>query len=177
LCAALAFVLGLLNQHGATAQKFQLGAEFTGLHLHKIDEAPFGVGIRFQYKPQPFWAADLELSHYPSFGTHNFGETAALAGVGAGASFDAFGVFIKARPGVMHFGGDYFRAVLDHRTHFIVDIGGMVEYYPTRRVFLRIDTGDTVIYYGNSHLLDRANRDALGTVHNFQPGFGVGVRW
>jgi hypothetical protein len=122
-------------------------------------------------------ATDLELTYYPENPSGNFGETAALFGVRAGRQFDRIGLFVKGRPGLMHFGGGYFDLRLDRKTFFIVDVGGVVEFYPTPRTFLRIDAGDTVIYFGSARLFNRLNPDPLGTVHNFQPGFGFGFRF
>ena len=48
------------------------------------------------------------------------------------------------------------------------DIGGVVEYYPSSHTTIRIDAGDTILFYGGT---------ALGTVHNFQPGIGFSYRF
>ena len=159
------------------AQTYEIGVQFTGVHLHKIDEAPFGIGARFNYNFTRFLAADTEITHYPENPSGNFGETAALAGIRAGKRLGRIGTFIKVRPGVMHFGGDYFKPRLDAKTHFIIDVGGVLEYYPSPHTFMRIDAGDTIIYFGSARLFNRPNPDALGTIHNFQPGVGFGFRF
>jgi len=161
----------------AYAQTYEIGLQLTGVHLHKIDEAPFGIGGRFHYNATNLLAADIEVAHYPENPSGNFGETTTLAGIRAGNRFGRFGVFAKSRAGVMHFGGEYFTSRLTVKNQFIVDLGGIIEYYPTRRSFIRIDAGDTVIYYGGSRLFNRPNPDPLGTVHNFQSGLGVGLRF
>lgn len=155
------------------AQKFEAGIQLTGLHLHKIDEAPAGIGGRFHYNVTRLLAMDAELIHYPENPSGNFGESAALLGIRVGRRFGQMGVFAKGRAGVMHFGGQYFKSRLDVRTHFIVDTGGIIEFYPSKRTIVRIDSGDTTIYYGRARLFNRINPDALGTVHNFQPGLGI----
>jgi hypothetical protein len=151
--------------------------QLTGMHLHKIDEAPFGIGLRFNYNFLPLLASDVELTHYPENPSGNFGETTGLFGIRVGTHVDRFGVFGKFRAGVIHFGGDYFDLRLDQKTHPIVDVGGVVECYPKEHIFLRIDVGDSIIYYGSTRLFNRPSPDELGTVHNFQPGFGFGVRF
>ena len=161
----------------ASAQKYELGVQFSGMHLHKIDEAALGIGARFHYNATRFVATDVEWMHYPENSSGNFGETAALIGIQTGKRFGCIGIFGKARPGVIHFGGGYFDMRLDHKTHFVLDTGGVLEYYPNRRTFVRIDIADLVIYYGSARLFNRVNPDALGTVHNFQPGFGFGLRF
>jgi hypothetical protein len=58
-----------------------------------------------------------------------------------------------------------------------MDVGGVLEYYPSPHTFMRIDAGDTIIYFGSARLFNRVNPDALGTIHNFQPGVGFGFRF
>jgi hypothetical protein len=178
--AKRASVLLLSILSGATAaiaQKYEVGLQLTGFHLHKIDETPLGVGARFHYNVTPFLAADAELTHYPENSSGNFGETAALVGVRAGKRLGPIGVFASARPGVIHFGGEFFQTRLNKRTHLIADLGGMIEYYPSRRTFIRVEVGDAVIYYGDALLFNSSTPEALGTVHNFRPGFGFGFRF
>jgi len=161
----------------AYAQTYEIGLQLTGVHLHKIDEGPFGIGARFHYNATSLIAADTEITHYPENPSGNFGETTALAGIRAGSRFARFGIFAKGRAGVMHFGGEYFTSRLTEKNQFMLDLGGIIEYYPTRHSFIRIDAGDTVIYYGGARLFNRPNPDPLGTVHNFQSGLGVGFRF
>jgi len=158
-------------------QTYEIGLQVSGLHLHKIDETPVGLGVRFHYNLTRILAADAELTHYPENPSGNFGETAALAGFRGGKRFGRVGIFAKLRPGEMHFGGEFFSLRLDTKTHFMLDIGGVVEYYPSKRTFIRIDAGDAVIYYGSARFFNRPNPDALGTVHNFQPALGFGFRF
>ena len=161
----------------ASAQKYEIGVQFSGMHLHKVDEAPVGVGVRFGYAMTSLLVADAELTHYPENSSGNFGETFALAGGQIGKRFERIGIYGKLRGGVIRFGGDYFTGHLDRRTRPMLDTGAVLEYYPNRRVILRIDLSDAVIYYGAARLFNRPNPDALGTVHNFLPGFGVSFRF
>ena len=173
--AAVLFVLSFAVAAGA--QKYELGVQLTGMHLHKIDEAPLGIGARFNYNFMPLLASDVELTHYPENPSGNFGETTGLFGVRLGTRSESVGVFGKFRAGFIHFGGAYFDLRLDQKTFPIIDFGSVVEYYPRKHIFLRIDAGDSVIYYGSARLFNRLNPDKLGTVHNFQPGFGFGLRF
>jgi hypothetical protein len=129
----------------------ELGAGITGTHLHKIDQAPVGIGARILFNFTRTVALDTELTRYP-------GKTSALAGTKAGWRTDRMGVFGKVRVGFWHF----------RQTYFANDIGGVLEYYPSAHRAVRIDAGDTIIFYGGA---------ALGTVHNFQPGIGFSYRW
>ena len=129
----------------------EIGAGITGTHLHKIDQAPVGAYGRLFWNFTRSLALDAEVTRYP-------GKTIALIGVKAGKRFDRFGLFGKARAGMWHF----------DRSYLAADIGGVLEYYPSLRTAIRIDLGDTVLFYGGT---------ALGTVHNFQPGIGFSYRF
>jgi hypothetical protein len=171
------FVTLLLTARLVAAQTFELGLQLSSMHLHKIDETPLGVGGRLHYNFRRMLAADVELTHFPENPSGNFGETLALFGARLGTRLDRFGVFANARPGFIHFGGDYFNTRLDHKTHLAFDTGATLEFYPTRKTFIRIDIDDTVIYFGQTRLFDRPNPDALGTIHNLRPAVGLGVRF
>jgi hypothetical protein len=133
------------------APHIELGADVTGTHLHKIDEAPTGAGARFLYNFLPSVALDMEVAGYP-------GKISALLGAKAGLRRDRFGMFGKSR-----FGLWYFR-----RSYSATDLGGVLEYYPSAHTVVRVDVGDTIIFYGGTQ---------LGTVHNFQPGIGFSYRF
>ncbi len=129
----------------------EIAVGVTGTHLHKIDEAPIGVYGRVFLNFNRSAALDAEAAVYP-------GKTSALFGIKSGKRFDRFGAFGKARAGMWHFDRGYFAA----------DLGGVLEYYPSRHTTIRIDLGDTILFYGGT---------ALGTVHNFQPAIGFGYRF
>lgn len=93
-------------------------------------------------------------------------------GVKAGKRFKKFGVFTKARPGFVtfteasQFTGFHLRTFRDpsrngqnvqlenaefsvgKATYPSVDVGGVIEFYVSRRIVTRFDVGDTVIRYG-----------------------------
>ena len=129
----------------------EIGAGITGTHLHKIDEAPVGVYGRFFLNFNRSAALDAEVTRYP-------GKTSVLVGMKSGRRLNRFGAFGKARVGTWYF----------DRVYFAADLGGVLEYYPSGHTVVRIDLGDTILFYGGP---------ALGTVHNFQPGIGVGFRF
>lgn len=153
----------------------ELGVQLTGVHLHKIDEAPFGVGARFFLNFTPRVALDSEFTRYPANPSGNFGETAAMLGVKTGWRGDRIGIFGKARGGLWHFGGSFFDLRLSRKTIPAADVGGVLEYYPSPRTAVRIDLGDTILFYGAQSLFGITGR--LDSVHNFQPGFGFSFRF
>jgi len=129
----------------------EIGIGVTGTHLHKIDEAPVGLYGRVFLNFNGSSALDAEATRYP-------GKTSALLGIKSGKRFDRFGAFGKARGGIWYFDRGYFAA----------DLGGVLEYYPSRHTTIRIDLGDRILFYGGT---------ALGTVHNFQPAIGFSYRF
>jgi hypothetical protein len=129
-------------------------------------------------------------------------------GVKAGKRFKKLGLFIKVRPGFVgftqvsqltgfreiaitntfHFENPEFR--IGKATYPSADVGGVVEFYPSRRIVTRLDVGDTIIRYG-------IYREPLGSVcaligfgcpaelferpaetrHNLQFSAGIGIRF
>lgn len=71
----------------------------------------------------------------------------------------------------------------DAKTKSALDLGGVVEYYPTARTVVRADFGDTVIWYGSvtqfPFLPELAEpvRIRHGTTHNFQFSVGFSFRF
>ncbi len=116
-----------------------------------------------------------------------------------GRRFERFGVFGKARPGVVHFSnvsevtgyepivfiGDVFYSPIFRnrdKTYFSMDAGGVFEFYPTSRVLARFDVGDTMIRYpernsptGNFGAPPPRLRSELR--HSLQVTAGVGFRF
>jgi hypothetical protein len=169
--------LGFLVLDVHAQGRLEAGVQITGVHLHKLHETPYGIGARLFFHLNSGNALDAEVVHYPENSSGNFGETGLLIGSRHGRRWQRFGVFGKARLGAMHFGGDFYRTRLDKKTFVMTDVGGVLEYYPSRRVVLRIDAGDTILFYGSHALFRGPNSPPLGTVHNFQPAFGFGFRF
>lgn len=170
-----------------------------------------GVGGRFTFNFTDSIAADAELTFFPNDGIgRNFNDYAAgratqgLFGVKAGKRFQRFGIFGKARPGFVRFSralrgsrrvpitttGEVFELDFSGRTNLAVDVGAVVEFYPTRRLVTRFDVGDTIIRYHELNFdvgpicpidptrpcITRGKR-ASQTQHNLQFSAGVGFRF
>ena len=92
-----------------------------------------------------------------------------LVGLKGGIRRNHFGFFGKVRPGFNSYadaltsitasGNTYSRS-----TTFVLDLGGIVEFYPTERSTLRIEAGDTHIYFGTSSV------NVGGVVESFPGG-------
>lgn len=162
--------------------KFEAGAVLTVLDMRDATGSkPGGVGVRFGYNFHEYAAFDSELAHYPENSSNNFGETQGLFGVKAGKRFGKIpvGLFVKARPGFVKLGNDVTRYnPTFEATRFALDLGGVLEVYPSERTIIRIDHGDTIISFGDG-LINSGTQPPrrLGTTHNRQTTFGFGFRF
>lgn len=206
-CTALVLVLLLFN-HSAHAQehdapKFEIGVQYTSLSINLpgfggTEYAP-GVGTRVTYNLSDYFAVEAEGNIYPSVTQRDYttgGDAQQLqVGVKAGKRWKRFGLFAKARPGFVSFGETLtplpvlsgtalsFTFDRERKTHFSTDVGGVLEFYPSRRMLVRFDAGDTIIRYGEhrelqSSIAGTAIETAPSqTQHNFQFAAGVGFRF
>jgi hypothetical protein len=207
-----AFILALLVFAGAPraqereVPKVEIGVQYTSLSVNMPPaggtENAVGFGTRATYNFNDYFAVEAEGNVYPGAtqrGTLTGGAAQqAQFGVKVGKRWDTFGLFAKARPGLVSFGetlrpvaagGGAFNGfdyVKERKTHFSMDVGGVLEFYPSRRTLVRFDAGDTIIRYGAHPDIVPAPGTVLpfpilgtgrGEVrHNFQFTAGVGFR-
>ena len=170
-----------------------------------------GFGGRIAYNLNSNVSLEAELNVFP--GADSFSQPEefndgyfleGLFGVKAGKRFEKMGIFGKARPGFLNASkGD-----LEPRpnvgcitifpppagcfqttstTSFALDVGGVVEIYPTERTIIRFDVGDTIIRFSERNVSATFNglsSQILGvlrvpeeTTHNFQASVGIGFRF
>ncbi len=174
-------LLILVMACGLTAQdplpRGSAGVDFTIVDLKALGEKPIGIGGSFSYFLHPNVAADTSVAYYPANPSGNFGETVTLFGAKIGVRNENFGVFAKARPGVIHLGGSFFDLRLDSKTYFAFDTGVVLEYYPRRSVYLRMEVSDLAIPFHGATYRISVPPAILGTTHNLQTAFGIGVRF
>jgi hypothetical protein len=193
---------------------FEVGAQLTFISLdfpERVAETPAGVfttprerfttagyGARFGYNLNRYVALEGEFNYLPRRNLNEVFQnrrTQILAGVRAGKRWERAGLFAKARPGAMRFDDYGTRGpctfvpgssdCLDDRTFFVTDVGGVAEFYPTRRTILRADAGDTIIRFRDSGPVRFRPPGVPGssvftrreTTHNFQLTFGFGFRF
>lgn len=134
----------------------------------------YGAGGRFTYNLTNALALEAEGNFFP--GRSEFPEVSqghifqAQFGIKGGKRFKKLGIFGKARPGfvtftkvskltgfrrellIIPFHGVFPIEVPEFRigkaSYLSADLGGVVEFYPSRRVVARFDIGDTIIRYG-----------------------------
>ena len=191
LSAASLFGAVLLAAEPARAQtddppRFEVGAQVSVVDMREsVGEKPPGVGGRFSYNFHEYAAFDAELNYF-STPEANLERTQGLFGIKAGRRFGGdspkVGVFFKARPGFMRFlGARQPGSSVNGTTKFALDLGGVLEFYPSKRTIVRIDAGNTTIFYDGETVRDfslpGAPQQRLGTGNGLQMSFGVGFRF
>jgi hypothetical protein len=66
--------------------------------------------------------------------------------------------------------------LFDDRIKFALDLGGVLEFYPSRRTVIRFDVGDALIRFDRARLTPVPAFRAEVT-HNLQLNVGVGLRF
>jgi len=145
--------------------KYEVAGEFTTMEREDFEglRTEPGIGGRFTYNLNKVFSLEAAGYYFPKrcFFCRNAGRiTEGLAGVKAGKRFEKWGVFAKARPGVISFSegtfdlfsvaGPAFPIVFERSrlTTFAMDVGGVVEFYPSKHLVTRFDAGDTIIHFG-----------------------------
>jgi hypothetical protein len=221
--ATLVLVIGLSmiwvspampQQASAELPKVEVGIE-SMLTFSSSGQTYPGVGARLTYNLNRHFA--VEGAAYFSPGSCQFcsGEvtgriTQGMVGIKVGQRFKKFGLFVKARPGVINLSqaefdlvptgsskglptGPFdevpFKFVTRSRTDFATDVGGVLEIYPTKKFFLRFDTGLLIERIGSRTLHSFAFDEATGifrpspikipgsTIGHFQFISGAGFRF
>jgi len=199
------FSSGEARAQSEELQKFEVGVHFSSLTLDTATTEP-GLGVRLTYNATRNIAFEAEGNLFPhdararSF--RNGGRAVeGLFGIKIGKRYEKFGIFAKARPGLISFTRGRFDLVpnndgssfpfdfrTERATHFAFDVGGVLEFYPTRRIVTRFDVGDTIIRYGDTTLNSFSGPEGGPFVpfqfvvpgniaHNIQFTAGVGFRF
>jgi hypothetical protein len=187
--------------------KFEVAAEFTTLEREAFSRRTEpGLGGRFTYNLNEMFSLEAAGYFFPKRCSEcrNAGNISqGLAGVKVGKRFENWGVFAKARPGVISFSQGAFDAfpppdgfpfspieIKPKRlTAFAMDVGGVVEFYPSKRIVTRFDLGDTIIHFNRRTMNTVSFNDVTNTItpttipipartsHNFQFMTSVGFRF
>ena len=208
--AVAIIVLGITCQAQSQTQelpKFEVAAEFTTLERDTftgIGTDP-GIGGRFTFNLNRVVSLESAGYFFPKrcFACRDDGRvTEFFGGVKIGKRFEKWGIFAKARPGVVSFsaGDSNFVAApapadptfpfvfeIKRSTNFATDVGAVVEFYVSKHIVTRFDAGDTIIHFGsrrrnvifpsgNSFVFLPLNVPSR-TTHNFQFMTSVGFRF
>jgi hypothetical protein len=213
--SALLFVLLLVLAATARAQeqdapKYEIGVQYSSLSINlpgfRGTENVAGFGARATYNLTDYFALEAEGNVYPTGAQRDYVTGGASQqmqfGAKVGKRWSKFGVFGKARPGFISFGDtltplrlesggvSFIRFDRERKTHFSMDVGGVLEFYPTSRMLVRFDAGDTMIRFGEHSelqpfpvlLSSQATASPVATApaettHSFQFTAGVGFRF
>jgi hypothetical protein len=188
--------------------KFELAGEFTTLERDDFGSRRTdpGLGGRFTFNLNRTFSLEAAGYYFPRecFSCRNNGRVIqAVGGLKAGKRFESWGIFGKVRPGIVSFSDgevdifptgpvtstSMFQIEISRVTSFATDIGGVLEFYPSKRIVTRFDVGDTIIYStrrtnNNLRFDPVTNSSFIGpvttparTTHNFQFAASVGFRF
>jgi hypothetical protein len=175
----------------------EVAAQTTMLHLNDSGTTNAGIGGRFLFDLSRWVALDGEASFFPKDNfelapitseptlrvVYHRRRAEVLAGIRSGVRGDRFGAFAKVRPGFSRLTdrgidcvGEMCALALfarpEYKTEFALDLGGIFEFYPTRRTVARVDLGDVMIRHRSS-----APPCDDCTSHNFTSQLGFGFRF
>ena len=189
--AALCFACGAGRaQAQSTEPKVAMGAHLVVVTLDDVRTKTLGPGARVAYYFNDYFSLDADLNFFPYDHASAGGEKVqGLFGLKAGKRTEYAGFFVKARPGFMRFA--HLNDCPDRtptscrafsETGFAFDLGGVIELYPSRHSFFRIDVGDAMIRLRERTEIEFSvpggpPRPAGGLLHNFQVSVGAGVRF
>jgi hypothetical protein len=155
-------------------------ALLTGIDLtSSVGESAGGLGIRVGYNLTDNVAIEADIAHFPENPSDNFGQTIALAGVRAGRRPGKYGYFLTLKPGVLHFGGAFFRQYHgSSHSNVALDAGFAVEYRPSPALILRLDIACMIVPFGDTTLGVPLPPYTIqpGTTYNRHPTLAVGLR-
>jgi len=181
---------------------WEAGVHFTAVQLTDHSRADIGGGVRIGRNltrylglegEVNFFGRDLKreqgvcspdsrfCSRAPTLPVFTDRRIQGLFGVKAGLRAGRFGFFGKMRPGFYHF-RNRFEVVCvaapcppleSGKSQFALDFGGILEFYTSRRLALRLDAGDTYVHGTGVDAVPLAG--PLG--HNFQLQAGVSFRF
>ena len=182
----------------AQEQCCELGGLFTYTFLREIGSRDVGVGTssgglggRLVYRAFPLLDLETEINFLPGNPATSGNHLQGFFGVKSGKHWEKWGVFLKVRPGFIHFTRDPFGVEKSGQSPFStqrasstepsIDLGGVIEYYTARGLILRFDLGKNVIRYARRTVRTSESVppfEAGGfTTSNWQGSFGIGFRF
>lgn len=160
------------NNGSVKDEKFELAAEFTTMTFEP-GKTILGFGSRLTYNINSHVALEGATYFFPHdcqfCGRHSGQTVEGLFGVKIGKRFNKWGIFGKVRPGVLSSSEGQTNLFVGIPTtsppsfllptiffvsrrlnSFAADVGGVVEYYPKKRIVTRLDFGETIIHYSRN---------------------------
>jgi len=154
--------------------RYELGAQFTAVAPGgPVDAGNLGPGLHFGYNYNEFLALESDLNGYHP--------VTFFLGPRIGYTSRDLGVYVKARPGLIHFtsGESSIAPIEKNPTHFALDTGVVLARYFESGFYVRCDVGRIFVNYGGGSYTDPVTRQTyhLGTPGGFLGSIGIGARW
>jgi Outer membrane protein beta-barrel domain len=177
--------------------KFEAGIQLSvlgrGGGIFFDDAAGVGGGGRLTFNLTRYLALEGEMNYFPSTGFNDVRRLQGQFGVKSGLRFNRFGIFGKIRPGFLSTKYEYQTYCLqllctpiteeENETGFALDVGGVFEFYPAKRITVRFDVGDTIVtrreeahFLGNG-IFGLVPLEVRHTSHTLQLSAGIGFRF
>ena len=211
--ALLTTIVVLICVATASAQsddppRYEVAGEFSTItreDFSTVFRAELGLGGRFTFNLNKNIAFEGAGYFFPRscLDCPNNGRiTEVVGGLKIGKRFEKWGIFAKVRPGFVNFSKGQFDILpngsqpsfpftfqVKPLTNFATDVGGVLEFYPSKHIVTRFDAGDTII-----NIRERTRNDLRfdpvtntfslvpirvpgGTIHEFQFSASIGYRW
>jgi hypothetical protein len=181
--------------------KLEVGPLFSALMISRegltdnVRTEP-GAGGYFSYRFYGVLYVDADLLYFPrgtnGSATPQDGGTIlqGTAGIKGGIRRNHFGFFGKVRPGVQSYsaalasvttsGSSTSTFTYTRSNNFVLDLGGIIELYPSSRSTLRIEVGDTHLFFDTRNVVvDGITQSVPGGAmqHSIQLIVGYGLRF
>ena len=177
---------------------FFIPREFRSLGVDR-----YGFGARLTYNLNSYLAVEGETNFFISSTPIRSLSTGGSMyqgqfGVKIGKRYKKFGIFGKVRPGLVHLTNDLKVTTttimsgngtiligsisIRPANHFSTDVGGVLEFYPSKRVVGRVDVGDTFINFPSTGIEGPPAPSFIPARpgphrHNLQVNIGLGYRF
>ena len=195
----------LLSKPFAFAQnevpRYELGTAFN--LMRPVPNNNYGIGGRGVYNASSYLSFEAEINGFlansPSTGLNGGHIIEGLVGAKAGLRSEHVGIFGKVRPGVVSFSNTVREITFTplpfplplplpigvpsirsgRLTRPALDLGGVVEFYPTRHWSLRYDFGSTLVFYNQQRISSPLGDVTVPgrTKHDFQFSSGIHYRF
>ncbi len=182
-----------------SSTRLEVGGQFSALQLADLKGTHAGIGGRAAYDVTHWASLEAEANFFPNENVSIDSETSGVSnlqveyrrrraeaffGPKLGVRFQRFGLFAKVRPGFARLtdrgtlctGSGCAAANLvvpSYRSEFAMDLGGVLEFYPSNRIVARLDLGDTAIRDRSTAPPFQGNSIS----HNFASRIGFGFRF
>jgi hypothetical protein len=195
ISAGLTYRLGVARRPSSQYQRehrWEVGGQiaslsFAGTYTEAYHREP-GIALFASRELAPYLEFDAAINAFPrrmpTTDLDGGRRADGLAGVKVGTRHGRIGTFAKLRVGASRY-TRVLKAVDDDNTQFtygtrgdvLLDLGGVIEIYPTRRLVIRVDGGDTSSFHRVGDFLLNGMRVSLPGDATHAISLATGVGW